>query len=385
MTNHFRDAKLSKIGNALNDLEYLTVKSALYTLMYTPHQPKFVCFQDTNLLRVRNVPTDLTHWALNSQKYPLYKIVENQKYIKYPQNDLEHLAVNSSLYTLSRYLWGPNLGLCHSTISPFRDTRLLEMHRMAFKWPWILKHQKCCLCPLNTYPQAQIFIHCALWTAVLRDNVVKIETPEMYQWPQTDLEHLTVKSTQYTLNKYSQGPNLGVSFALWPVIFEVNKRLKIRKLGNVLNDFTDWPCYPICTKYIPPPPPPGQNLSLLCSTNRDTRYKIGNVPNDLRLTLNKSIPYILSIPAVQIWGLFCSTFSNMLQDLFFKFSKLIFSGFSDAGFKVIQYLVVFPQITLSIFNAFVLFDSYKVSEKTFHNPSIIRVNKPIHSPLFIQL
>ena len=55
---------------------------------------------------------------------------------------------------------------------------------------------------------------------------------EMHQWPQTELEHLTVKTTLYTLNTYPWGPNFS-PFHSTTSSFQDTGSLKI---GNAPND-----------------------------------------------------------------------------------------------------------------------------------------------------
>ncbi len=110
------------------------------------------------------------HWTLNSQKYCIYtkylplrlkcwsillhdhwfsrhKVGENRKCTEWPQTELEHLTVNSTLYTLSTYPWGPNVGPFRLTKSCFQDTTYTEgwwkseMHRMTPNWTWTLASQ----------------------------------------------------------------------------------------------------------------------------------------------------------------------------------------------------------------------------------------------------
>ncbi len=50
------------------------------------------------------------------------RLVENRKWTEWPQTELEHLTVKSTLHMLSTYPWGPNVGPFRSTISCFQDT-----------------------------------------------------------------------------------------------------------------------------------------------------------------------------------------------------------------------------------------------------------------------
>ncbi len=90
----------------------------------------------------------------------MYKVGENRKCTEWPQTELEHLTVQTTIHTLNIYPWGPNFGPFNSTINRFRDT--------TYK---ISENRKCA------------------------------------EWPQTELEHLTGNITLYTLNTYPWGSN----------------------------------------------------------------------------------------------------------------------------------------------------------------------------------
>ncbi len=106
MTSRFRDIRLLKIGNALNDLEHLPVKSTLYTpctLSYLPPRPK----------------CSLVHLAL----WP----------------------------AVSRYIGHVGWRV---------ENRNYTVHWMTSDWPWTLSCQKYTLytCTLNTCPKNQILL-----------------------------------------------------------------------------------------------------------------------------------------------------------------------------------------------------------------------------------
>ena len=60
----------------------------------------------------------------------------------------------------------------------------------------------------------------------LRYKVAEIR--KCTEWPQTELEQLTVKNTPYTLTTgtYLRGPNFVVCFALWQAVSEIQGRRK---------------------------------------------------------------------------------------------------------------------------------------------------------------
>ncbi len=126
-------------------------------LIRTPELQNFVCFalwlavskiQGCQISEMHRVTPNWT-WTLNSQKYlmytehlplrprfwsislydqpfpryKLYKVGKNRKCNDWPQINLQHLTVKSTLYTLKTYPRGPNVRPFRSTISHFRDTR----------------------------------------------------------------------------------------------------------------------------------------------------------------------------------------------------------------------------------------------------------------------
>ncbi len=101
-------------------------------------------------------------WTLNSQMYlrtlnayprgpnfgpfrstisVFHKIAENRKCTEWPQTELEHLTVKSSVYTLNTYPRGPNFAPFRSTIK-IQGCRKSETHRMTPTWTWTLNSQK---------------------------------------------------------------------------------------------------------------------------------------------------------------------------------------------------------------------------------------------------
>ncbi len=124
-------------------------------------------------------------WTLKSQKYPVnikyvslrpkcwsillydqrfsrYRVAENQKCTEWPQIELDHLTDKSNLYALNTYPCGPNFV------------------RFALR-PAVFEIQGC-------------------W---------KSEISKCTEWPQIGFGMLRTKSTSYTLNNKSRGPNLG--------------------------------------------------------------------------------------------------------------------------------------------------------------------------------
>ena len=148
----------------------------------------------------------------------------------------------STLQALKTYLWGCNFGPFCSTTIGFRDIRSPE-NRKCTEWPQTeLEHLtvKITPCTLNTYPWGPILVRFALRVFVSEiQYVYKVgENWKGTEWSQIELEHLTVKSTLYTLCTYPRSPNFGT-------------------LRSTTNRFHD-----------------------------TSSSKIGNAPNDLKLNLN---------------------------------------------------------------------------------------------------
>ena len=103
------------------------------------------------------------------------------------------------------------------------------------------------------------------------------------EWPQTELEHVTVKITLYILNTYTRGTNL-VRFALRLAVSE-----KQHVQGGQNRKCTEWPQNELkhltvkSTLYTLHTYPCDPNFNPFCSISgcQDTRsLKIGNAPND---------------------------------------------------------------------------------------------------------
>ena len=114
-----------------------------------------------------------------------------------------------------------------------------------------------------------------------------VENQKCTKWPQTDLEHLTVKSILYALNTYTRSPNFH------PFCCTTNhyRDTRLQKIRNALNDLRmalkpnfkstlyTLVSYPRGTKFYP--------FHSTTSRLQDTRLsKIRNAPNYFRLTLN---------------------------------------------------------------------------------------------------
>ncbi len=144
-------------------------------------------------------------WTLNCRKYPVYteyllpgpkfssvslhdqplaryKVVKRSEMHWMTQNDLEHLTVKCTLYTLHNYPRGRNSHPFCSTTSRFRDSRLSERK----------------------------------WT----------------KWPQADLEHVTVKSILYALNTYPWDPHFHPFCGTTSHFQDTG----LQKIGNTRND-----------------------------------------------------------------------------------------------------------------------------------------------------
>ncbi len=104
-----------------------------------------------------------------------------------------------------------------------------EMHRMTPNWTWTLSSQT-----YSIYTK-YLPLRPKVSSVLLYDHPFPrykfAENRKCTEWPQTELEHLTGKSTLYTLNTYPEAQIL-VRFALWLAVFEIQGRQN----GNAPND-----------------------------------------------------------------------------------------------------------------------------------------------------
>ncbi len=170
------------------------------------------------------------------------KIVENQKCTQWPHNDLNHLSVKSTLYTLNAYPRGTNFTPFRSTTIRFRDTGFSEIRNAPTKWPQNdLKHfksVKSTLCTLNTHPEGQISLCFALPPAIFEIQV--FQKSEMHL-------KVHVKSTLCTLNIHPRGPNFyqlkGTTLAVceWQISICFAIQWAVFDLEVILRKCTEWP------------------------------------------------------------------------------------------------------------------------------------------------
>ena len=121
-----------------------------------------------------------------------------------------------------------------------------------------------------------------------RDTKIEIEKSKWTQWPQNDLNHLSVKSTRCTLNTCPRGPNF-ILFRSMTSRFRDTSFSKSKWTQWTQNDFNH-----LSVKNSPYIhwilEPRGPNFNPFCSTTshfRDTgSLKIENAPNDPRMTLS---------------------------------------------------------------------------------------------------
>ena len=136
-------------------------------------------------------------WTLNSQNYSIYNEylpqkpkfwrvslydkllprnkVKNGKSSEWPQIELVHFAVKNIKYTLNTYPTGPSCG-------PFRSPK---------QWQVLCMHER-------FSSEAKILVLFALRPLFFKTQGRR--KSEMHRMTPTELEHLTVKSTLYTLN-----------------------------------------------------------------------------------------------------------------------------------------------------------------------------------------
>ncbi len=185
-------------------------------------------------------------WIIG-QTYPVYTkyLLPRPKFwsdvpicTKWPQTDPEHLSVKSTLYT-STYPGGPNFGPFLCTSRHFWDTKSengnslyclrLSLNILETKVP-------CIQYVLN--PETKLWSLSIYNQAFSRYKVAENrKNRKCTEWPQTDLEKLTVKSTLKSLSSCDRGPIL-VHFALWAGVLKIVYIFKIfynSLLTNTLN------------------------------------------------------------------------------------------------------------------------------------------------------
>ncbi len=86
-----------------------------------------------------------------------YKVINGWKSTEWPQTDLEHLTVISTLQALKTFLWHWNFCPFCSTATGFRDIRLPKNRKWNDPmWTWTLNSQQYSI-TLSTYPWGRNF------------------------------------------------------------------------------------------------------------------------------------------------------------------------------------------------------------------------------------
>ncbi len=125
----------------------------------------------------------------------------------------------------------------------------------------------------------------------LTDVTHVILSKKCTEWPQTELDHLTVKNTLYTLFKYPQGPHFGPF-----------RDTRFPKVGNALNDLRmilniNGQTYPIYTQV------PFRSTTSRFRYTRLSKYRENNLRNYLeRLTVKKYPVHTRCIPLSASWS-----------------------------------------------------------------------------------
>ena len=150
--------------------------------------------------------TSIWSWTCNSLKISVYA-----KHLSSKAQILTSFALWPSVFKLQGfYPRGPNFGPFRFTTSCFRDTRISkseisEMHQMSPAWPGTLERQSALhithtLSTYHTKPKSWLV---SLYGQTFCGN------PKCAEWLQNDLEHVTDKSTMFTLNTYPRDPKFG--------------------------------------------------------------------------------------------------------------------------------------------------------------------------------
>ncbi len=137
---------------------------------------------------------------LYTQPFSRYKVVGIGKCTEWPQDDLEHLTVKSTLYKLSTF---PEAHLLHD--HPFSKYKVVKNRKnrkctVTVDWLWNRNSQRY-LIYTSKYPRGPnmgqlILLHDQPFS---RHTLVENrKNRKLVEWPQNDIEHLTAKSTLHT-------------------------------------------------------------------------------------------------------------------------------------------------------------------------------------------
>ena len=139
----------------------------------------------------------------------------------------------STLYTLNTYPRGQNFTPSRSTTRLFRDTRLSKIGNTPNDPRTTLTTYNCHKHPvyIESLPPRPKFHSVSLYELSFSRYKV-VESRKCTEWPQNDLNHLTFKSTLYTLNTYLRGQNFTPSRSMASRFRDT----RLSKIGNAQND-----------------------------------------------------------------------------------------------------------------------------------------------------
>ncbi len=179
-TTGFRVTRLSKIENAPSGMKHLTVKSTLYTLK-SPYSrcPNFCPFRSwtasCKIQRCQKLEISEMHrltsdwpWRLKSTLFTVNT---------YPRSPI---VVRFTLWTAIFKMQG-----C-------RNSEKLQMHHLTSDWLWTLSGQKYPVYGKYLCPRPKLW-SLYLYGQPVRRNKVCRKCEKCTEWPQTDLEQLTIK------------------------------------------------------------------------------------------------------------------------------------------------------------------------------------------------
>ena len=155
------------------------------------------------------------------------------------------LTLNNQKYVIYTIYW-PHTLKSWSRTSCFRDTRSSKIGNAPNdpKWTWTLNSQKYSTYRKYLTPEVQILIRFALWLAV--SEIQGRQNQKFTEWPQTELEHLTINTTLYTLNTYPWGPKFApfcsttsifedIAHFIIPIDYHVKRPNKEKKMSKIQN------------------------------------------------------------------------------------------------------------------------------------------------------
>ncbi len=177
--------------------------------------------------------THILSVSLYTQPFSRYKVVKNQKNqkcIEWPQNDIKHLPVKSTLCTLSTHPWDPHfcfaLWSIVSQIQGCWKSEIFEVDWLISTCHWTLISQKHPVYANFVAPRPKFWSVLPYNQPFSRYKVVENRKNwKCTKRPQNDLEHLMVKGTLHTVMYLTLRPKFGEFHSMtshyWNTMFNI--------------------------------------------------------------------------------------------------------------------------------------------------------------------